>query len=250
MRYENILDEYEQKTAYEYIRKKITRIKRLLETSYNNCIFDLDIEELDEIENLTMRVNLRCRDIITTYEEIERECIDHSYLSNREVNPVEIDLSDGLFHARTPLTIRRHNSTSKQIRSENYTILSYFNQAMDKWSKEHPDIALRKMWQDEPLPLMTAVIRYATSYAQCQHCDNDNIENKNLQNRICYYLLLSDSCRSMDYYSCFRYCEKSEDSGTEIVVGPREKVLDYIRPLSEVLPTLKNKRCKYSDCPW
>lgn len=142
--------------------------------------------------------------------------------------PCSASFNEEAFIVKTPLTIKRGDSKSANVKKENYLLVSYVTAAIRYWQEQNPGKSLYLNEEFTKGDLVCIMKRKAVKFNKNVHCDNDNIENGKILNVMCSALGCSDSCRVMDLVSCFREVQNPEDKGTEFIITKRENLAKYL----------------------
>jgi len=206
---------FDMKKPYKKIKdldQAVNRLEKiLLEYGDQSSLSDLEIGELSSIIYNTEKVALSCRQAIEDREINEEDYYDEDYLKNCVMNlPVSVEYAEGVLKIKTPLTFKRMYRDDSL--KENYVLMNYVGAALSNYSSANSDI-----YHLVKTPLVAVIKRVSSSFSQSKICDNDNLENGRIINKIMSSLGYSDNANVMDIYSCFRVCEDENECGTEFI---------------------------------
>ena len=211
---------FEMKKPYRKIKdldQAVNRLEKvLLDYGDQSSLNDLEISELSSIIYTSEKIALSCRQAIEEKEIVDEDYYDEDYLKNCVMNlPADVEFSDGILRVKTPLTFKRMYRDDSL--KENYILMNYVGAALANFASVNTDI-----YRMIKTPLIAIIKRTSFVFSQNKICDNDNLENGRIINRIMSALGYSDNANIMDVYSCFRTCEKESDSGTEFIFVQRD----------------------------
>lgn len=212
------------------LNKAIARVQRLIFNKEESAdLTSLSINELDEIVYETERTALSCRQAIELKEYMEEDYFDDEYvkISTKDI-PVDVTYINGILRIKTPLTLKRKDreGTAK----DNYLLMNYVEIALKEYTDKHGSL-----YEKVDIPLVAIIKRTSNSFKANKICDNDNLENGRIINKIVSALGCSDNAMVMDVYSCFRICKHKEGIGTEFILTSYDKFKLIVNELNRVV---------------
>lgn len=191
-------------------------------------ITSLPIQELNEIVYDAEKIALSCRKAIEEKECEEEDYFDKNYqrISTQNI-PVTVMYINGILRIKTPLTFKRmfHEESLKG----NYLLMNYVDIALQEYIEKNGPL-----FEKVDAPFVAIIKRVSNTYNQNNICDNDNIENGRIINRIASVIGHSDNPMLMDIYSCFRMCKQEEEIGTEFIFTSYDKFKLIVNELDRV----------------
>ena len=205
-------------TNIDGINKSIGRMQRFLfGKDQETDLTSLPINELDEVVYNSEKIALSCRQAIEIKEYREEDYFDEDYekISLKD-NPVSVNYDGEILRIKTPMTFKRMYRDGSL--KENYMLMNYVDIALKDYVERH-----QSLFEGVKIPLVAIIKRTSDGFSSTKICDNDNLENGRIINKIMSALGHSDNAMVMDIYSCFRVCKTEEEIGTEFIIVPFDK---------------------------
>lgn len=212
------------------LNRAVARIQRqFIEKNNEELLSTLPIPELSEIVYEGEKIALSCRQAIEEKEYREEDYLDKDYkkICTKDI-PVDVAYINGILRIKTPLTLKRMYKDNSL--KENYMLMNYVAMALKEYEEKHGSLFFKV-----DIPLVAIIKRTSNSYNKNSVCDNDNIENGRIVNKIMSALGHSDNPMIMDIYSCFRICKNEEERGTEFIFTSYDKFKLIINELDRVV---------------
>ena len=211
------------------LNRAVARMQRqFVEKKPETVLTNIPIPELSEIVYEGEKIALSCRQAIEQKEYREEDYFDEDYkrLSTSD-NPVTVTYINGILRLKTPLTLKRMYRESSL--KENFMLMNYAEIALKEYAEKNGPL-----FDKVDVPLVAIIKRTSNEFSSTKICDNDNLENGRIINKIMSAIGHSDNAMIMDIYSCFRVCKHEEEIGTEFIFTSYDKFKLIVNELDRV----------------